>query len=88
MPRCCCLRHAGIVSSTGWREIQKQKVSEAYGGVEVKASKASGLRRLREFPGAIKNLLLNPTFVCLSLGGGADGAFLHNFVIVLVACAS
>ena len=66
-------------------------MSEAYGGVEFEISKASGLRRLREFPRAIKNLLLNPTFMCLSLGGGADGAFFTFFCYIpgqLIFCPS
>ena len=70
-------------SSTGWHEVQKQKVSEAYAGVEFEISKASGLRRLREFPRALKNLLLNPTFIFISLAGAAEGCATVSTVLWL-----
>ena len=67
----------------GWREIQKQKVSEAYAGNDDVISAATGLQRLREFPKAVKNLLLNPTFIFISLGAGAEGRW--NFFDLLCA---
>ena len=68
-------------ASAGWHEVQKQKVSEAYGGVEFEISKASGLSRLREFPRALKNLLLNPTFIFISLAGAAEGCTTVSIVL-------
>ena len=64
----------------GWREIQKQKVSEAHAGTEDISSSATGLRRLRQFPKATKNLLFNPTFMFISLAGAAESVW--NIILI------
>ena len=76
------VRSMSMFSSTGWHDLQKQKVSEAYAGVEFEVSSTSGLRRLREFPRALKNLLLNPTFMFISLAGGAEGLCNRSYIHV------
>ena len=65
---------------TETRQIRSRKVSQAH----ISSSDTELLRfdfgtKLSDFPRALKNLLINPTYVCLALVGCCEGLVIGGF---------
>ncbi|XP_068228926.1 solute carrier organic anion transporter family member 4A1 [Palaemon carinicauda] len=63
----------------GAKAIKAERVSEAYGSDTDNPRSSGGFGRLRDLPMAVKILVLNPTFVTLSLAGATEGILLAGF---------
>ncbi|XP_066947164.1 solute carrier organic anion transporter family member 4A1 isoform X1 [Macrobrachium rosenbergii] len=63
----------------GAKAIKAERVSEAYGSDADPPRSSGGYGRLGDLPMAVRILILNPTFVTLSLAGATEGILLAGF---------
>lgn len=63
----------------GFKAIKSERISEAYGYDSTASRGSVGFGRPRDLPQAVKVLILNPTFVALSLAGATEGILLAGF---------
>ncbi|XP_050319426.1 solute carrier organic anion transporter family member 4A1 [Bactrocera neohumeralis] len=68
-------------SLPGAKELQQQKVSEAYNADVQKIEQT--FTKLKDMPSALLSLLKNPTFFCLNMAGATEGLVIAGFAAFL-----